>query len=91
MSPMAGVAVDIVSGFLGSGKTTLLRHVLTHGLSHRRVAVIMNEIGDVGIDGKVITGLEAKAILAVVVREPGDLPKVQYHVRRAIPELAQVL
>jgi G3E family GTPase len=56
---MAGVAVDIVSGFLGSGKTTLLRHVLTHGLSHRRVAVIMNEIGEVGIDGKVITGLEA--------------------------------
>jgi G3E family GTPase len=56
---MASVAVDIVSGFLGSGKTTLLRHVLTHGLSNRRVAVIMNEIGEVGIDGTVITGLEA--------------------------------
>jgi CheY-like chemotaxis protein/predicted regulator of Ras-like GTPase activity (Roadblock/LC7/MglB family) len=39
----------------------------------------------------IITDLEAKAILVVVVREPGDLPKVHYHVRRAIPELAQVL
>jgi len=56
---MADVAVNIVAGFLGSGKTTLLRHVLTHGLSEKGVAVIMNEIGDVGIDGKVITGLGA--------------------------------
>jgi len=53
------VAVDILTGFLGSGKTTLLRHVLDHGLHGKPVAVIMNEIGEVGIDGKVITGLSA--------------------------------
>jgi len=53
------VAVDILTGFLGSGKTTLLRHVLEHGLQGKPVAVIMNEIGEVGIDGKVITGLSA--------------------------------
>ena len=53
------VAVDILTGFLGSGKTTLLRHVLEHGLRGQPVAVIMNEIGEVGIDGKVITGLNA--------------------------------
>ncbi len=52
------VAVDIVTGFLGSGKTTLLRHVLTHGLAGKPVALIVNEIGDVGIDGKVVTGLD---------------------------------
>lgn len=56
---MTPVAVDIVTGFLGSGKTTLLRHVLRHGLERKRVAVIMNEIGEVGIDGRVITGLSA--------------------------------
>jgi cobalamin biosynthesis protein CobW len=56
---MTPVAVDIVTGFLGSGKTTLLSHVLTHGLQGKRVAVIMNEIGEVGIDGRVITGLSA--------------------------------
>ena len=56
---MQSVAVDILTGFLGSGKTTLLRHVLEHGLSGKRVAVIMNEIGEVGVDGTVITGLSA--------------------------------
>jgi G3E family GTPase len=56
---MTPVAVDIVTGFLGSGKTTLLGHVLAHGLQGKPVAVIMNEIGEVGIDGRVITGLSA--------------------------------
>ena len=54
---MRTVAVDILTGFLGSGKTTLLGHVLAHGLRGKPVAVIMNEIGEVGIDGKVVTGL----------------------------------
>src|SRR2546430_2990016 len=54
---MRTVAVDILTGFLGSGKTTLLRHVLEHGLRGKPIAVIMNEIGEVGIDGKVVTGL----------------------------------
>src|SRR3989449_9302316 len=54
---MRTVAVDILTGFLGSGKTTLLRHVLEHGLAGKPVAVITNEIGEVGIDGKVVTGL----------------------------------
>ena len=56
---MRSVAVDILTGFLGSGKTTLLRHVLEHGLRGKPVAVIMNEIGEVGIDGTVVTGLSA--------------------------------
>ena len=51
------VAVDVVTGFLGSGKTTLLRHVLAHGLQGKPIALIVNEIGEVGIDGQVITGL----------------------------------
>jgi G3E family GTPase len=56
---MGTVAVDILTGFLGSGKTTLLRHVLDHGLKGKPVAVVMNEIGEVGIDGRVVTGLSA--------------------------------
>jgi G3E family GTPase len=51
------VAVDILTGFLGSGKTTLLKYVLEHGLKGKPVALVVNEIGDVGIDGKVVTGL----------------------------------
>lgn len=52
------IAADIVTGFLGSGKTTLLKHVLTHGLKNRKVAVIVNDMADLGIDGKVIQGLD---------------------------------
>jgi G3E family GTPase len=58
---MPRVAVDIVTGFLGSGKTSLLRHVLERGLEGHRVAVIVNEIGEIGIDGQEIettTGIE---------------------------------
>ena len=51
------VAVDVLTGFLGSGKTTLLTHALAHGLAGKRVALVVNEIGEVGIDGRVVTGL----------------------------------
>lgn len=44
--------VIVVTGFLGAGKTTLLRHLLLN--SHRRLAVIVNEFGEVGIDGDLI-------------------------------------
>jgi cobalamin biosynthesis protein CobW len=49
---------NVLTGFLGSGKTTLLTYIMRHGLQNKRVAIIMNEIGDIGIDGQVITGLE---------------------------------
>jgi len=51
------VAVDVLTGFLGSGKTTLLTHALTHGLAGKRVALVVNEIGEIGVDGTVVTGL----------------------------------
>jgi cobalamin biosynthesis protein CobW len=52
---LARVPCTIVTGFLGAGKTTLIRHVLAnaHG---RRLAVIVNEFGDVGIDGEILKG-----------------------------------
>lgn len=46
------IPVTIITGFLGSGKTTLLRHLLLY--SNRRLAVIVNEFGSVGIDGDLI-------------------------------------
>jgi len=52
------VAVDIVTGFLGSGKTTLLRALLAGSPARERIAVIVNEIGEIGIDGRVLSGFD---------------------------------
>ena len=54
-SSLARVPCTIVTGFLGSGKTTLIRHVLANA-NGRRLAVIVNEFGDVGIDGEILKG-----------------------------------
>ena len=53
MSNLAKVPCTIVTGFLGAGKTTLVRHVLENA-DGRRLAVIVNEFGDVGIDGDIL-------------------------------------
>jgi len=50
---LAKVPCTIVTGFLGAGKTTLVRHVLENA-GGRRLAVIVNEFGDVGIDGEIL-------------------------------------
>jgi cobalamin biosynthesis protein CobW len=52
------VAVAVVTGFLGSGKTTLLRRLLGDAPARERIAVIVNELGEVGLDGRVLSGFE---------------------------------
>jgi cobalamin biosynthesis protein CobW len=47
------IPVTVVTGFLGAGKTTLLRHLLAHA-NGRRIALIVNEFGDIGVDGEVL-------------------------------------
>ncbi|SHK41903.1 cobalamin biosynthesis protein CobW [Bradyrhizobium lablabi] len=53
MTSLTKVPCTIVTGFLGAGKTTLVRHVLENA-GGRRLAVIVNEFGDVGIDGEIL-------------------------------------
>jgi cobalamin biosynthesis protein CobW len=47
------IPATVITGFLGAGKTTLVRHVLEHA-GGRRLAVIVNEFGALGIDGEVL-------------------------------------
>jgi G3E family GTPase len=47
------IPVTVLTGFLGSGKTTLLNHILNEQHGHK-IAVIVNEFGEVGIDDKLV-------------------------------------
>ncbi|MGB3554352.1 MAG: cobalamin biosynthesis protein CobW [Jannaschia sp.] len=49
------IPATIVTGFLGAGKTTLIRHMLQNA-NGRRIALIINEFGDLGVDGGILTG-----------------------------------
>ena len=51
------VPVTVVTGFLGSGKTTLVNYILSenHG---KRIAVIENEFGEIGIDDALVIDAE---------------------------------
>jgi cobalamin biosynthesis protein CobW len=51
----ARIPATIITGFLGVGKTTLVRHLLQNA-GGRRIAVIVNEFGSLGIDGAVLEG-----------------------------------
>ncbi len=47
------IPVTVITGFLGAGKTTLLRHLLQNNQG-QRIAVLVNEFGEVGIDGELL-------------------------------------
>ncbi len=72
MSARPRVPATVVTGFLGAGKTTLLRHVLAHAAG-RRIAVIVNEFGAVGIDGALLDGCDAAGCDGVIELANGCL------------------
>jgi G3E family GTPase len=58
---MSKLRATILTGFLGAGKTTLLNHLLLDG-SHERIAIIVNEYGQIGIDGKLVVETQDEVI-----------------------------
>ena len=53
---MSDLRINLLFGFLGSGKTTLVRRILGERGGERPMAVIVNEFGDIGVDGEIIAG-----------------------------------
>lgn len=49
------IPATVITGFLGAGKTTLIRHLLQNAKG-RRIALVINEFGDIGIDGEILKG-----------------------------------
>lgn len=74
MSLRPKAPVTIVTGFLGAGKTTLIRHVLERA-NGRRLALIINEFGDVGVDGDILRecGVESCAAENIIELANGCL------------------
>jgi cobalamin biosynthesis protein CobW len=55
MSGNGKVPATVITGFLGAGKTSMIRHLLATA-NGRRLALIINEFGDLGVDGEILKG-----------------------------------
>jgi len=55
MSQLKKIPATVITGFLGAGKTTLIRHMLENA-GGKRIALIINEFGDLGIDRQIVNG-----------------------------------
>jgi len=58
--PLEKIPATVITGFLGAGKTTLVRHLLANA-GGRRIALIINEFGDVGVDGEILKACGSEA------------------------------
>ncbi|MFN3344333.1 MAG: CobW family GTP-binding protein [Chloroherpetonaceae bacterium] len=57
---MTPIPINILTGFLGSGKTLLLKDLLKEMSGKKKIAVLMNEIGEISIDAKLLEGFSTK-------------------------------
>ncbi len=53
MSDLSKIPVTVITGFLGSGKTTLIRHLMANPQG-KRLAILVNEFGSLGVDGEIL-------------------------------------
>jgi G3E family GTPase len=67
------VGVLLVGGFLGAGKTTLLRHLVADPSLGPKLAVLVNELGALGLDGELVRAAQTSATLRSVQLDSGCL------------------
>uniref|UniRef100_UPI0036F2067E cobalamin biosynthesis protein CobW n=1 Tax=Trichothermofontia sichuanensis TaxID=3045816 RepID=UPI0036F2067E len=88
MFKMHKIPVTVITGFLGAGKTTLIRHLLQHPAG-RRIAVLVNEFGEVGIDGELLRACQICEDSAVEPEANGQA-KGGTHPTPTVPQIVEL-
>ena len=70
-SPIQSVPTNVITGFLGSGKTTAILHLLSQKPKGERWAVLVNEFGEIGIDGSLFSGRHGEGEGVYIREVPG--------------------
>jgi len=68
---ITAVPTNVITGFLGAGKTTAILHLLRHKPEHERWAVLVNEFGEIGVDGTLVKGIHTEEEGIFVREVPG--------------------
>lgn len=68
---ISGVATNIITGFLGVGKSSAILHLLKHKANNERWAVLVNEFGEIGIDGSLLEGQHSRNEGVYIREVPG--------------------
>jgi len=69
--PIFGVPTNIITGFLGVGKTSTILHILNSKPKYERWAVLVNEFGEIGIDGALLEGKHCEENGVYIKEVPG--------------------
>lgn len=69
--PIKGVPTNIITGFLGVGKTSVILHLMKNKPSNERWAVLVNEFGEIGVDGSLFSGQQSTQQQVFIREVPG--------------------
>jgi len=68
---ISAVPTNIITGFLGVGKTSTIMHLLKSKPDHERWAILVNEFGEIGVDGSLFEGQRSKDGKVFIREVPG--------------------
>lgn len=71
IDPILAIPTNVITGFLGVGKTTAILHLLKSNPSNERWAILVNEFGEIGVDGSLLQGQYSESHGVYIREVPG--------------------